>query len=102
MNPPESRLQAFIDGQVHPFLPGTRLLKFVDRHLGRGHVPTLCDAPQLEPYGACRVCSVDVALQAGGPTRVVAACHTPRAEGMHIVTESPRSSACGETFSNWS
>jgi len=88
MNPDESRLQAFIDGQAHPFLPGDTLLRFVDRHLGRGHVPTLCDAPQLEPYGACRVCSVEVALQAGGPTRVVAACHTPLAPGMHVFTES--------------
>ncbi|MFN0125702.1 MAG: formate dehydrogenase subunit alpha [Verrucomicrobiales bacterium] len=80
---------AFIDGEPFAFEPGDTLLKFVDRHRGRGHVPTLCDAPQLEPYGACRVCSVEVAVQPDGPRRVVAACHTPLAAGLHVFTESP-------------
>ena len=79
---------AFIDGQPFEIEPGDTILNFVDRHLGRGHVPTLCDAPQLDPYGACRVCSVEVALNEDGPRRVVASCHTPLAEGMHIFTES--------------
>src|SRR5215212_6070987 len=81
---------ACIDGVAHGFDPGDTVLKFVDRYLGRGHVPTLCDAPQLEPYGACRVCSVEVALKENGPTRVVAACHTPLTPGMHITTESKK------------
>jgi hypothetical protein len=67
---------------------------------GRGFVPTLCDAPQLEPYGACRVCSVEVALQADGPRRVVASCHTPLAAGMHVFTESPKVRRCAKTSSN--
>jgi len=45
------------------------VLNFIDRHRGRGHVPTLCDAPQLKPYGACRVCSVEIAQSADGPRR---------------------------------
>ena len=49
---------AYLDGKALAFQNGDTILKFVDRHLGRGHVPTLCDAPQLDPYGACRVCSV--------------------------------------------
>jgi formate dehydrogenase major subunit len=85
-----STLTAFIDGEPHRFENGETLLKFIDRHRGRGFVPTLCDAPQLEPYGACRVCSVEVALQADGPRRVVASCHTPIAPGMHVFTESPK------------
>ena len=87
MNPQDAPL-AWLDGTAHPVQPGDTILKFADRHHGRGHVPTLCDAPQLEPYGACRVCSVEVALKADGPTRVVASCHTPLAPGMHIFTES--------------
>lgn len=79
---------AFIDGQPHEIEPGETILSFVDRHLGRGHVPTLCDAPQLDPYGACRVCSVEIAQSDEGPRRVVASCHTPLGEGMHIFTES--------------
>jgi formate dehydrogenase major subunit len=79
---------AFIDGVAHEMEPGDTILRFVDRHLGRGHVPTLCDAPQLEPYGACRVCSVEIAMTENGPRRVVASCHTPLTENLHIFTES--------------
>ncbi len=85
-----SQLTAFIDGEPYLFQNGETVLSVVDRHRGRGHVPTLCDAPQLKPYGACRVCSVEVALQADGPRRVVASCHTPISAGMHIFTESPK------------
>lgn len=85
-----SQMTAFVDGEPRLFQPGETVLKYIDRHLGRGHVPTLCDAPQLDPYGACRVCSVEVALQAEGPRRVVASCHTPMAPGMHIFTESKK------------
>lgn len=85
-----SQLTAFIDGDPHEFHAGEMLLRFIDRHLGRGHVPTLCDAPQLKPFGACRVCSVEIAASSGEPRRVVASCHTPVAAGMHVFTESPR------------
>ncbi len=85
-----STLTAYIDGEPLQFKSGDTLLNFIDRHRGRGHVPTLCDAPQLEPYGACRVCSVEVALQPDGPRRVVASCHTPLSAGMHVFTESKK------------
>ncbi|MSU37189.1 MAG: formate dehydrogenase subunit alpha [Pedosphaera sp.] len=85
-----SLLSATIDSEPELFLSGDTLLNFIDRHRGRGHVPTLCDAPQLKPYGACRVCSVEIAQSADGPRRVVAACHTPMTPGMHIFTESPK------------
>ena len=85
-----STLTAFIDGDSYSFNEGDTLLAFIDRHRGRGHVPTLCDAPQLDPYGACRVCSVEVALKEDGPRRVVASCHTPLTAGMHIFTESQK------------
>ena len=83
-------ITAFINGEAHTFESGDTLLNFIDRHRGRGHVPTLCDAPQLKPYGACRVCSVEVAQSADGPRRVVASCHTPLTGGMHIFTESQK------------
>src|SRR6185369_14341025 len=35
-------------------------------------IPTLCHHQQLEPYGGCRVCSVEA--DARGRTTVVAAC----------------------------
>ncbi|MCF6288032.1 MAG: formate dehydrogenase subunit alpha [Proteobacteria bacterium] len=51
-------------------------------------IPTLCEAPQLEAFGACRVCSVDVALAKNATTKAVASCHTPVSEGMYIFTDS--------------
>ena len=84
---PENDRIAYIDGTPHGFEPGDTMLKFVDRYKGRGHVPTLCDAPQLEPYGSCRVCSGEVAIQPDGPRRVVAACDTPLSPGLFIFTE---------------
>jgi formate dehydrogenase major subunit len=83
-------ITAYIDGTPQQFESGDTLLNFIDRHRGRGHVPTLCDAPQLKPYGACRVCSVEIAQSDDGPRRVVASCHTPLTAGMHIFTESPK------------
>src|SRR5207247_687647 len=81
---------AYIDGEPFEYLSDDTLLRFVDRHLGRGFVPTLCDAPQLEPYGACRVCSVEVSQAEDAPRRVVASCHTPITPGVHIFTQSQK------------
>jgi formate dehydrogenase alpha subunit len=49
------------------------------------YVPTLCDDPQLEPYGACRLCVV----KAEGLRGLPAACTTPAVEGMKVTTEDP-------------
>jgi formate dehydrogenase alpha subunit len=49
------------------------------------YVPTLCDDPDLEPYGGCRLCIVKVDGLRGLPT----ACTTPAAEGMKVTTEDP-------------
>jgi NADH-quinone oxidoreductase chain G len=49
-------------------------------------VPTLCNDDRLHPYGACRICMVEVM---GTPRRMVASCATPAVEGMVIRTTSP-------------
>ncbi|MDZ4821972.1 MAG: formate dehydrogenase subunit alpha [Flavobacteriales bacterium] len=79
---------AFINGKSFPLVPGETILSFIRRNFGHNYVPTLCDAPNLEPFGSCRVCSVDVALEANGRERAVASCHTPVSKGMHIATDS--------------
>ncbi len=83
----EKRKIAYIDGK--PYEIGshhTSILKFIKGYLGEDKVPTLCDDPNLAPYGACRICSVEVALVKDGPTKIVASCHTPVAENQHIFT----------------
>ena len=83
----EKRKIAYIDGKPYEIGPKhTSILKFVKSYVGEKKVPTLCDDPNLAPYGACRVCSVEVALEKDGPTKVVASCHTPVAENQHIFT----------------
>ncbi|MDP2240197.1 MAG: formate dehydrogenase subunit alpha [Burkholderiales bacterium] len=51
----------------------------------RVYVPTLCDDPDLDPYGACRLCIVKVEGLRGLPS----ACTTPAADGMKVTTEDP-------------
>ncbi len=77
---------AFIDGMPHKIEAGETILQFANRN--KIHVPTLCDDSRLDSFGACRVCSVDVALKADGPSKTMASCHTPISEGMHIQTQS--------------
>jgi len=77
---------AFLNGQPYPIDQGESILEFAKRSAIR--IPTLCDDSRLESFGSCRVCSVDVALQADEQSKVMASCHTPVAEGMHIQTQS--------------
>ena len=81
---------AYIDGKAYPINKNETMLAFLRRHIGPNPVPTLCDAPNLEPFGSCRVCSVEVALQEDGPTKVMASCHTPVGKGMYLTINSPR------------
>jgi formate dehydrogenase major subunit/formate dehydrogenase alpha subunit len=48
-------------------------------------IPTLCDHPDLTPYGGCRLCVVEVE----GARVPQAACTLPAANGMKVHTESP-------------
>ena len=75
---------AFIDNREYEIVEGETMLSFIRRHKGEKLVPTLCDAPNLDPFGSCRVCSVEVALEAGGKTKTMASCHSPVAKGQHI------------------
>ncbi|MBV1911382.1 MAG: molybdopterin-dependent oxidoreductase, partial [Kangiellaceae bacterium] len=77
---------AFINGQSYSTKKGESILQFANRN--HFSIPTLCDDSRLESFGACRVCSVDVALKEDGPTKVMASCHTPISSGMHIQTHS--------------
>ncbi|MCP4499911.1 MAG: hypothetical protein GY822_08110 [Deltaproteobacteria bacterium] len=63
----------------HPLVAITPATKAAD-----AFVPTLCNSDALEPYGACRMCMVDI-----GGRKPVAACHAPIQDGMHIKTSTP-------------
>jgi formate dehydrogenase major subunit len=81
---------AYIDDKPYEIKEGDTILALMRRHFGKDAVPTLCDAPNLEPFGSCRVCSVDVALARGGAVKTMASCHTPVMPGSFIYPESDR------------
>jgi NADH-quinone oxidoreductase chain G len=49
------------------------------------HIPVLCYAKKLLPYGACRVCLVEVEQMKG---RLIPSCTTPVSEGMVVISSS--------------
>ncbi|MFG2075256.1 formate dehydrogenase subunit alpha [Nonomuraea maritima] len=48
-------------------------------------IPKLCATDNLEPFGSCRLCLVDIDGRKGSP----ASCTTPVAEGMKVRTQTP-------------
>jgi bidirectional [NiFe] hydrogenase diaphorase subunit len=51
-------------------------------------IPTLCYHPGLSPYGACRVCVVEVVK--GNKSSLEASCTLPAASGQVIITRSEK------------
>ncbi|MGD9641415.1 MAG: NADH-dependent [FeFe] hydrogenase, group A6 [Elusimicrobiales bacterium] len=50
------------------------------------HVPTLCHMEGMIPSGACRICVVEVE----GQNNLIPSCSFPVAEGMRVLTNTPR------------
>ena len=51
-------------------------------------IPTLCHHEKLEPYGACRICTVEI--EARGRTNLVAACLYPVEKNLVVRTRSEK------------
>jgi len=73
-----------INGQTVAVSEGTTVLEAA--RLARINLPTLCHHPDLEPYGGCRLCVVEIEGQRGLPT----ACTTRAAAGMVVRTNTAR------------
>jgi predicted molibdopterin-dependent oxidoreductase YjgC len=71
-----------IDGVKVEVAEGTTVLEAA-RQAGI-YIPTLCYDPDLQPYGACRLCIVEIEKMRGLPT----SCTTVATEGMVVHTES--------------
>jgi heterodisulfide reductase subunit A len=50
-------------------------------------IPTLCYHPALSPFGACRMCSVEITSR--GRKRIVTSCNYPVENGLIVDTKSP-------------
>ncbi|MCU7851419.1 MAG: formate dehydrogenase subunit alpha [Candidatus Thiodiazotropha sp. (ex Monitilora ramsayi)] len=82
--------QITINGTAYPTIAGETLYESVSRHLGPDEIPVLCHDPALEPFGACRICLVEVSRKAGEMGRLIASCHTPATGDLHVTTRSDR------------
>jgi formate dehydrogenase alpha subunit len=71
-----------VDGEEVAFAPGETIYAVAER-LRRG-VPTLCFDPRLEPFGACRLCVVELE----GARNPVASCTMKAEPGMKVRTRS--------------
>ncbi len=72
-----------IDGKPVTAEKGLTILEAAGRNLVA--IPHLCDYPGLAPFGACRMCVVEVEGMRGYPP----ACSTPVMEGMVVRTQTP-------------
>ncbi len=75
-----------IDGREFKAEKGQTILQ-VARENGID-IPTLCHHEAIEPYGACRLCIVEISR--GGHSRIVTSCLYPVEEGLEVKTGSPR------------
>ena len=74
-----------IDGKEVDAEPGQTILEVA--RINGIHIPTLCYHPALKPFGACRLCSVEI--ERHGRKRVVTACNYPVEDGLEVRTDSP-------------
>jgi predicted molibdopterin-dependent oxidoreductase YjgC len=73
-----------IDGKTATVDAGASILDAAKNAGAR--IPTLCQDDRLHPFGACRICMVEVE---GPPRRMLPACTTPAGDGMKVLTHTP-------------
>jgi NADH dehydrogenase/NADH:ubiquinone oxidoreductase subunit G len=75
-----------IDGKEVQVPEETTILKAAER--AGVWIPTMCHNDLIEPYGICRLCSVEVVR--GKRNRVVTACNYPVRDGISVNTNSDK------------
>jgi coenzyme F420-reducing hydrogenase beta subunit/ferredoxin len=83
----EKVVTIMVDGAQIKAREGTTILE-VSRKNGV-NIPTLCYHSALSPFGACRVCSVEI-VDKRGRKRIVTSCNYPVEEGLVVYTKSER------------
>jgi bidirectional [NiFe] hydrogenase diaphorase subunit len=79
------RVTVTINGNEYPTGEGEVLLSVAIRE-GIA-IPHLCHEDALDPYGACRLCMVEV--EKGGRREMTTACTIRAADGLVVVTDTP-------------
>jgi coenzyme F420-reducing hydrogenase beta subunit len=79
------KMKLEIDGMEAEIEEGSTILETA-RSVGID-IPTLCYHPALEPFGACRLCSVEIEKR--GRKKIVTACNYPVEGGQIVRTNTP-------------
>jgi bidirectional [NiFe] hydrogenase diaphorase subunit len=69
---------------------GQTIFEALQRMPGIGDIPALCYNPAIRPYGACRLCTVEVSEDKGKSYRFVASCLYPAKEGQIVKTNTEK------------
>jgi predicted molibdopterin-dependent oxidoreductase YjgC len=75
-----------VNGKTIKAVEGQSVLEVAQVH--NIYIPTLCSQDALEPYGACRLCIVEIAKN--GRTTVETSCTYLVEEGLEVKTDTPR------------
>lgn len=79
-------LEVTINGKRYRAEEGETILSVAIRE--KIEIPHLCYEASLDPYGACRLCMVEVVRKGRG--EMITACTLRAAEGLEIVTDTPQ------------
>lgn len=82
----KKKINAIINGEKVQMDQGSTVLQAA-RKLGI-HISTLCYHEKIKPYGACRLCIVEI--EKNGSSKIVASCAYPIEEGLIVHTKSTR------------
>jgi bidirectional [NiFe] hydrogenase diaphorase subunit len=69
---------------------GQTIFEALQRMEGIGDIPALCYNPSVRPYGACRLCTVEISEDGGKSFRFVASCLYPAKEGLIVRTNTEK------------
>ncbi len=75
-----------INGRGLEFTEGQTILQVAQQN--NIYIPTLCHNEAVKPYGACRLCIVEVERK--GRRRLVTSCLYPAEDGLNVITDSDR------------
>ena len=82
-------VEAEIDGVLMTLDKGTTIMEAAK--LCGINIPGVCYLEGLSPYGACRICSVEVSTDGGETFRVAASCtYEIHRDGIIVRTDTPR------------
>ena len=82
-NPSKKMISLKINDRTVEVSEGTTVLRAAEK--AGIIIPTLCDHPDLTPFGGCRLCVVDVK----GSRLPAASCTLPVMQDMEVTTETP-------------